>query len=532
VPTLLAESRNRARLILLLTGAIMLLTVIARLLPGARTIDDAFITFRYSRNLVEGLGFVYNPSVHTLGTTTPLYTLLMAGISAISGSQDFPHFAIWVNALADAITVALLYAIVRRLTQNDWLGFLPALLWALAPYSVTFAIGGMETSVNILWMIAAMWVYVCQPWQQVRNQIVLGIFVALAILTRIDSLIWIGPLLLAQLIDHWLAGAGKPFFQRLPLRTWTAAALVLLPWMLFSFVYFGSPFPNSLSAKRVAYQMPPGSALTTLIVHYALPFLESDVFTPLLLALGIGYALLTFICMAYARRHLPRLLPFLVYPWLYFIVFAVFNPLIFRWYLAPPLPALIIGIIGGLWVISRPLRENARTRRFAPLVFVIPGIIWLTTTLNAWTLTPDHGPQRPAPEMAWHQIELYYEQMANTLREDYGVTAQTRVASADIGAVGYFSRAIIVDTVGLVTPELARYYPVEQSLVVEGQNYVIPPQLIYDTAPQYLITMEAFVRLGLAQQPEFNQRYRLAEVIPTGFYGTEMQLYAETPVSP
>ncbi len=70
-----------------------ILALIAHILPGPRTIDDAFITFRYSRNIVSGAGFVYNPGVHTLGTTTPLYTLLMALISAITGHSDFQWYA-------------------------------------------------------------------------------------------------------------------------------------------------------------------------------------------------------------------------------------------------------------------------------------------------------------------------------------------------------------------------------------------------------------------------------------------------------
>jgi hypothetical protein len=65
-------------------------------------------------------------------------------------------------------------------------------------------------------------------------------------------------------------------------------------------------------------------------------------------------------------------------------------------------------------------------------------------------------------------------------------------------------------------------------LIPTGQNYAIPPQLIYDTAPQFLVTMEAFVRLGLETQEEFQSEYRLIEEIPTDFYGTGMRLYQRT----
>ena len=65
------------RLAAILPWAIFLLAVIARLLPGARTIDDSYITYRYARDILAGQGFVFNPGERVLGTTTPLYTALM-----------------------------------------------------------------------------------------------------------------------------------------------------------------------------------------------------------------------------------------------------------------------------------------------------------------------------------------------------------------------------------------------------------------------------------------------------------------------
>jgi hypothetical protein len=503
-----------------LIAALMMIALAARIIPTPRTIDDAFITFRYSRNIVEGLGFVYNPGVHTLGTTTPLYTLLMAAISGVTGVQDFQWYALIVNALADSVTVALLYLLMRRLTGSDWVGVIPALLWAVSPMSVTFAIGGMETSVNILWMVAAVWCYV------EKRDIGVGVFAALGLLTRIDAALWVGPLLAFQLFERLWTMRADSLLKRIPFRTWIVAVLVLLPWVIFSVGYFGTPLPNSLAAKSVAYRLPSESALVRMIQTYSNPFFEFDTFGPLGAMLGsVIYLALNLMAMLYTARRQPRLLPFLLYPWLYLLAFAIMNPLIFRWYMAPPLPALMFGIVTGVWALIERLRDSERARMIVPVLMGAVGALWLFTSLNAWTLTPDHGPQRPAPKMAWHQIELYYQQIAEQLRDEYNVTAETRVASGDIGAVGYFSRATIIDTVGLVTPELSRYYPIPSELIVPEQNYAIPPHLILDTQPEFFVTMEAFVRLGLERETAFNEQYELIEEIPTDFYGTGMRLY-------
>jgi hypothetical protein len=504
---------------------IMLLALLMRALPGPRTIDDAFITFRYSRNILDGNGFVYNLGSRVMGTTTPLYTLLMALIGAVLNGRDFPAYAIVVSALADAVTAALLVLLMWRTFHSRWPALLLGALWAIAPMSVTFAVGGMETSVVILWIVAAMAAYIAdQP-------ILVGIFAALGILTRIDSLLWAGPLLLHQAVLRlWPLRHGlaiRRLVAALPWRTWIAFGVVLLPWLVFSLAYFGTIIPRSVTAKTAVYIMPPGTALTTTIQNYITPFFENDTFGPIGAMVGfVVYILLYAAGGVFAVRRNGRLLPWMIYPFLYAAAFAIANPLIFRWYMAPPMPALFFMAVGGVWGLVRGARLRPQARITVQRIGLgAAAVFWIGTSLNAWTLHPDHGLDRPAPQMAWHKVELFYRDMADTLTQKYGVNAQSRIAVADIGVVGYFTNAVIIDTVGLISPSMSKYYPADPALIIPGQNYAVPPAIIHDTKPEYVVLMEAAVRFGLARDPQFNADYETVRTIPTDFYGTGMILY-------
>src|SRR2546427_11263191 len=91
------------RLALILPAVVALL---ARVLTGPHPIDDAYITFRYARNLAEGLGLVYNPGEWVLGTTAPLWAMLLGGGYRL-GLTALPWLATIVSARCDAAAVHL-----------------------------------------------------------------------------------------------------------------------------------------------------------------------------------------------------------------------------------------------------------------------------------------------------------------------------------------------------------------------------------------------------------------------------------------
>ena len=262
---------------LLLSLSIFSLAVAARLISGPRTIDDAFITFRYARNILGGEGFVYNPGEQVLGTTTPLYTLIMAALSSLSGGVNapFPTIALLLNALADGVTAVLLLRLGRSL-DTVWAGIGAALVWTILPFSVTFAIGGLETSLYVLFLVSVWAAYLGQRYT------LTGILAAAALLTRPDALLLLLPL-----------GFDRLFFD--PRRRGVALQRgevigFLLPtilWFSFATLYFGNPLPHSITAKQGAYLLEPTDAFIRLLQHYSTPFLGHLTFGNLWNGLGI-----------------------------------------------------------------------------------------------------------------------------------------------------------------------------------------------------------------------------------------------------
>jgi hypothetical protein len=490
---------------------LFILAVAARVIPGPRTVDDAYITFRYAQNLLSGHGLVYNPGEAVLGTTTPVYALLMVGLGLVTGGSQapFPILSLIVNALADGLTCWFLFKLGEALGHRR-VGLAAAVVWAIAPWSVTFAIGGMETSVFVMLLMATFY------FHSNDKPVAAAVMASLSILTRPDALIAVLPMIVERIRQ-----SIKKHRQQLPIPPITARevsifCLPLLGWILFGTFFYGNPIPNSLLAKVAAYHLPREAGFIRLLQHYATPFLGHLTFGTWWIGAGlllypILYSLGTLMIL---RRRL-RLWPLFIYPWVYLIVFSVANPLIFRWYLTPPLPILFLGILLGIERISR----DART----PLPSILAPVAFVLLTLGGWILRPDHGPTRPAPKMAYIQLELLYEVVAEELRDK--IIPTKTLAAGDIGALGYYSGAHILDTIGLISPQSIPYYPIPESYY--AINYAVPPDLITNLKPDYLVVLEAYGRNALLLDAEFNRKYRLLKEIPTDIYGSEGMLIFE-----
>ena len=215
--------------------------------------DDAFISFRYARNLLEGHGLVFNPGEYVEGYTNFLWVLELAALWGVMGIPP-ERAAPWLSVACTVGVVAVLgvwlarVPVVRHRWLVAWMAF--GLLCTSATFAVWTSGGGLETRQFTLFMVLAvvcLSLWRCGRWGLVAASLSL----ALAAWTRpeglLTGLVCIGWFAVQTMVD---AGRLRPDWRRL---AWLAAPFVVLvaAHYVFRYAYYGEWLPNTYYAKHV-----------------------------------------------------------------------------------------------------------------------------------------------------------------------------------------------------------------------------------------------------------------------------------------
>ena len=226
---------QKKSLYIIATVVICILSGATYLVYGPLTIDDAFITFKYVSNILSGNGFVFNLGEHILGTTTPLFTLLLV-VTEKCSQFSIAQSALVLNVAGVCLGVICLVRLFSNLGQS-FVGIIAAALYAFHPSVLQFTTSGMETSCYIGLILAALTLYA------ENRKIGAAAVSGLVLLIRPD-----GILVAVLLFLHWALTQRTDFLKGI-----LAFLAVLFPWLMFATLYFGNPIPNSVLAKMVAY---------------------------------------------------------------------------------------------------------------------------------------------------------------------------------------------------------------------------------------------------------------------------------------
>ncbi len=210
--------------------------------------DDAFISFRYARNLVEGHGLVFNPGERVEGYTNFLWTLLMAGAIALGQSPILASVALSLASLAGVILgVAWLSNELAPVSPRAPIS-LAALVCGCSYLMANFGTSGLETMFAAFLVVAMVVVGMRGRWT------LSGCLGIAAALSHPDHLIYYGAMGLALATDPSVLRSPKLLWtdrkrRRDVLGFWAPLLLAFVPYFVWRTAYYGEWYPNTYYAK-------------------------------------------------------------------------------------------------------------------------------------------------------------------------------------------------------------------------------------------------------------------------------------------
>ena len=249
---LLSCLHERSAALRLSLGLAVVLPLVFKLYTGLIW-EDFFITYRASENLAQGHGLVFTPGERVQGFTSAINTLLPALVAWVTHAADFRvpllvYTAVSLAALLFGVIsiTSILAAEPRPEGRHRWLWLLFPVLVVLEIKTTAFTMSGQEAGF-MLCFLAPIFAFAYDGWP--RHWALGGICFAGLMYTRPDGFIYIGA----------VAGAALAFSPepRRPLlvalmRSALLGSVIYLPWLLFTWSYFGSPIPHTIIAKHQA----------------------------------------------------------------------------------------------------------------------------------------------------------------------------------------------------------------------------------------------------------------------------------------
>jgi len=401
------------------------------------TQDDAFISLRYARNLVEGHGLVFNPGERVEGYSNFTWTLLLAlglklGAPAVLASR-------WLG-IAFGVLSILVAARLARSLEGRW-GVASAGTAALVAGNCAFALwstGGLETALYTFLVTAGLERGLA-PDVGRRGRLVAAGLLCLAALSRPD-----GPLVFAvwftiRLVDGWRARAGRDDRVRETIRARLPELAIfagpLIPYGVWKLAYYGDLLPNTYYAKAGV-----SAVYLTRGIDYALDWFR---------AYGIFGVAPVLAVLSLAREGWRGVEARLLLVWLavgaYVVVIGGDVLYLHRFWL----PILPIGSVlvarGATWVGERALRGRALAATAAPAIVLAVLVTVGYLRNSAETLDRSRSETSFVTKMAQAGAWL-----KDRLPPDASIAVTT------IGAIAYESDLHVIDMLGLTDREVAR----------------------------------------------------------------------------
>ncbi len=408
-------------------------------------LDDPWIHLTFAKNLIEYGSFSYfKNEIVTSGSTSPIYTLLLAVLYFISKNEYVISYILGIGF--NVLTAFFIYKIISvHFTSEKLAALLTVLVIAIQPKINLISVSGMETTMFIFFIAGTLYFY------KKPNKILLGLFLGLTIWCRPDGFV----LWLAIIIDYFFLNYStsnddyptdvKRFNKNDFIIALGIGVLLLIIYFSFNYFLSGSILPNTYKAKLEYYQ---NNLRENFLRDDVLKYFSSAEFIAIVFPF---LAALIFIVLNIVKRRYDHFLVYLLFTIGLIAVYYIQLPFAHRFgrYLLPVIPFYILISVYGIQRISHLLLQKTKSSVLTNLIFilffgitVILSVIHLRKSTDEFTGLCRYHNERHVAAGLW---------IKNNTAEN------SIIAVHDIGAIGYYGNRKLVDMVGLVTPELIQH---------------------------------------------------------------------------
>ncbi len=440
------------------------------------TQDDAYISYRYVANFLNGHGLVFNIGERVEGFTNfgwVTYMILWGGIglSYIIASKI-------TGFLCGAATIVVTHLIAREVIgdSRNWLRFLPAYLVGANLSLAYWSPAGLETAAFVLCVSLAVLWFLRRNW-------LLIVALLLAVWIRPEGAVVAALLIVVEAIVE----RRLPKFSICCVGT---AFVLSLPYVGFKLLYYGSILPNPFYAKTgISWQYIAAGA------EYAGEFFRHYGF------LGIGLLVLVLLFRR-VSSHGRALWLFMIGYSLYVVAIGGDVLKVHRFFLP------VIGVSAVLIVLAIDTLVKGLVRRTQRMVVVLAwaALIALTVYLPYSTVKSFNYNERAFTT----RLSFLAQQMKAS------DTTQFSVAIPTIGIFGYeLLGHDVIDMLGLTDSTVARHSdPVIPEMETTWKEKRHNSVYLLNRAPDYIVFStgakpSAPAEKALMLYPQFLESYRL-----------------------
>jgi len=363
----------------IIASLLILILLIYHIFQYVFLTDDAFISFRYARNIADGYGPVFNIGEHVEGYTNFLWVILLAMFSLLG---------IHPESMAPILSIAcslFLFGAVFYFNREvfsrkpyDYFILIAPLFLALNRTCAVWSTGGLETKLFSLLIFLGI-ICTVRTGDKFRGGYKpAAMFFALASLTRPEGILLFGSFFGYQLIVNY----KNPEQIKKILKSSLIFIIIIGSHFIFRYIYYGYPFPNTFYAKVTGAWLISGLLYIWLFVHeYGLYLLLP--------------ACLFLLSKKYDREKFETILDLRI-PFILYIIYLIYiggDHFEFR-PLDVILPVLAISIQEGIravWIVIKS--SELKPLKYAAPIYIIIALILYTSTSR---LSHDNFPDKYA----------------------------------------------------------------------------------------------------------------------------------------